>query len=150
LFVTATLLTWATGYDRRRPAFSVQGPETGPDDGYFTICLNTDPYTYFGNRPMHLAPGTSLQTGLSLVTFQKLTLGTLLPVLGSAFGEGGKAGHSKHVSLLQGLDWATIKGYRPVPYQVDGDYVGESDHIELRWEAAALSLVMPTRTAASA
>jgi len=85
-----------------------------------------------------------------LVTFQKLTLGTLLPVLGSAFGEGGKAGHSKHVSLLQGLDWATIKGYRPVPYQVDGDYVGESDHIELRWEAAALSLVMPTRTAASA
>ena len=26
LFVMATLLTWATGYDRRRPAFSVQGP----------------------------------------------------------------------------------------------------------------------------
>ena len=145
LFVTATLWTWATGYDRRRPAFSVQGPETGAgtDDGYFAICLNTDPYTYFGSRPMHLAPGASLEKGLSLVTFQKLTLGTLLPVLGSAFGEGVKAGRSKYVSLLQGLDGATIKGYRPVPYQVDGDYVGESDHIELRWEASALSLVLP-------
>jgi diacylglycerol kinase family enzyme len=73
-----------------------------------------------------------------------------LPVLGSAFGEGGKAGRSKHVSLQQGLDRATIKGYRPVPYQVDGDYVGESDHIELRWEAAALSVVLPTGVTGSA
>ncbi len=150
LFVMATLFTWATGYDRRSPAFSVQSPEAGPQDGYFTICLNTDPYTYFGNRPMHLAPATSLETGLSLVTFQKLTLGVLLPVLGSAFGEGVKAGRSKHVSLQQGLTAATVKGYRPVPYQVDGDYVGEADHIELRWEAAALSLVLPTRAAGSA
>jgi diacylglycerol kinase family enzyme len=99
---------------------------------------------------MHLAPGTSLERGLSLVTFQKLTLGTLLPVLGSAFGEGVKDGRSKHVSLQQGLTSATVKGYRPVPYQVDGDYVGEADHIELRWEAAALSLVLPTWAAGSA
>lgn len=147
LFVMATLWTWATGYDRRRPAFSVQAHEAVIDDCYFSVCLNTDPYTYFGDRPMRLAPGTSLETALSLVTFQKLTLSTVLPVLGSAFGEGTRAARSEHVSLLQGLDWVTIKGYRPLPYQVDGDYVGETDHIELRWAAEALSLVRPVAAA---
>ena len=49
----------------------------------------------------------------------------------------------RRVSIIRDVDSATIKGYRPVPYQVDGDYVGESDHIELRWAAAALSLVVP-------
>jgi len=142
-FVMATLLTWATGYDRHRPAFSVLANEAVIDDGYFSVCLNTDPYTYFGNRPMHLAPGTSLKTALSLATFQKLSLGTVVPMLASAFGDGSKAARSAHVSLLQDLESVTIKGYRPVPYQVDGDYVGEADHIELRWEAEALSLVLP-------
>jgi diacylglycerol kinase family enzyme len=143
LFVMAALTTWAKGYDRRHPAFSVAPAEFGVDQAYFGICLNTDPYTFFGNRPIHVAPGTSLATPLSLVTFDRLSLPALVPALGAAFRGGLHKEHSGHVRLNRNVQAATITGMRPVPYQLDGDYVGETDQIELRWKADALSLVVP-------
>ena len=35
-----------------------------------------------------------------------------------------------------------------MPYQLDGDFVGESEQIELTWEAQALSVVVPVTTPA--
>ncbi|MGA3217769.1 MAG: diacylglycerol kinase family protein [Acidimicrobiales bacterium] len=147
LFLGEALFTWAHGYDRRHPAFSVSS-DAGPaiDDGYFAVCLNTDPYTYLGNRPVHLAPGTSLVTPLSLVVLRKLTLQAVIPVVVAAFGEGLSHDGRQHTSVLSPVVGATIKGHRPVPYQVDGDYVAESDQIELRWAAEVLSLVLPVGT----
>ena len=142
LFVFATLMTWATGYDRRRPAFSLRAGDHMVDDGYFSVCLNTDPYTFLGSRPLHVAPGTSLETTLSVLTFESLSLRTMLPVFASALRQGDRVAR-RGVSLIRGVDGATVKGYRPVPYQLDGDFVGESDHIELRWAAQALSVVVP-------
>ena len=135
LFVVATLMTWAKGYDRHRPAFSLRVGETMIDDGYFSVCLNTDPYTFLGSRPLHLAPGTSADGELSVVTFESLALRTMLPVLASALGEGANPANTGTCRLSVGARSATVKGYRPVPYQLDGDYVGEADQIELNWEA---------------
>jgi hypothetical protein len=143
LFVVATLTTWAKGYDRRQPAFSVRAGDATVDDGYLSVFLNTDPYTFLGNRPLHIAPGTSMDGDLSLVTLETLALRTMLPVLASALGSGDKLARHRHVSLVRDLKNATVKGYRPVPYQLDGDFVGESDQIELSWTAEALSVVVP-------
>jgi diacylglycerol kinase family enzyme len=144
LFVGAALLTWANGYERRHPAFSVSTDAgTVVQDGYFAVCLNTDPYTYFGNRPLRLAPGTSLVTPLCLVVLRRLTLRAVIPVVVAAFGEGLDRHVHKHTSLLRQVGEATVKGHRPVPYQVDGDYVTESERVELRWAAGVLSLVLP-------
>jgi diacylglycerol kinase family enzyme len=144
LFVGAALVTWANGYERHHPAFSVR-PDAGPviDDGYFAVCLNTDPYTYFGNRPLQLVPGTSLVTPLALVILRRLTLRAVIPVVAAAFGNGLNGAGRKHTTLLRRVGEATVKGHRPVPYQVDGDYVAESEQIELRWAAGVLSLVLP-------
>ena len=56
LFITAGLTTWARGYDRRHPHFRVVTADRVIDDGYFSIVLNTNPYTYLGNRPLDLSP----------------------------------------------------------------------------------------------
>jgi diacylglycerol kinase family enzyme len=78
-----------------------------------------------------------------LVSFQRLTLSTLLPVVVAAFSTRAQARPHRHVSVLREARAATIRGHRPVPYQVDGDYLGESELIELRWAADALRLVLP-------
>ena len=52
LFISAALMTWLRGYDRARPHFRVHTDEGVLDDGYFTIVLNTNPYTFLGNRPL--------------------------------------------------------------------------------------------------
>jgi diacylglycerol kinase family enzyme len=36
-----------------------------------------------------------------------------------------------------------LVGHRPVPYQVDGDYLGEADRFDLRYWEDALRLVVP-------
>ena len=56
LFISAALTTWASGYDRHHPHFSLDaGDGRHLDDGYFSIVLNTNPYTYLGNRPLDLS-----------------------------------------------------------------------------------------------
>jgi diacylglycerol kinase family enzyme len=143
VFVMATLLTWAHGFDRKHPLFSVGGAGLPTVSGVFGICMNTDPYTFFGNRPLNVAKGTSLSTPLTLVTFDQLSLGALLPVLAAAFRGGMTKDRGRHVMVARAIEGATITGLRAVPYQLDGDYVGEADQIQLRWAAAALALVKP-------
>ena len=38
---------------------------------------------------------------------------------------------------------AVIRPYAPVPYQVDGDYLGDTEHLEFRWEPDHLRLDRP-------
>ncbi len=150
LFLAEAIFTWAHGYERRHPAFSLTS-DAGPaiDDGYFAVCLNTDPYTYLGNRPVRLARGTALDTPLSLVVLRKLTLRAVLPVAVAALGEGLAPTGCQHTSVLRQVGEATVKGHRPVPYQVDGDYVGEAEHIELRWAPECCHWSCPTTPCAS-
>ncbi len=147
VFVYAAFATWFRHYDRRHPAFATtvttgDGSERTVDDAYFGIALKTNPYTFLGNRPLDVAPGTSLETGLSLVTLRTLRLSTVLPVVGAAL-RGGQRVARRRVRVDKGLDRVVINAYRPLPYQVDGDYLGEVQRLDLRYERHALRLVVP-------
>jgi hypothetical protein len=37
----------------------------------------------------------------------------------------------------------TVTGYGPFPYQVDGDFLGEAEELNLVWEPDALTLILP-------
>jgi len=143
VFVVATLMTLLRGYGQHETTFSVSGEALSVAKAAFAVCLNTDPYTFFGSRPLHLAPGTTLSSPLSLVALDSVQLAALAPVAAAAFGKGPRKGRGRHLSIDQPVYSATIRGERPVPYQLDGDYVGEAELIELRWAPAALSLVKP-------
>jgi hypothetical protein len=76
LFISAALTTWMRGYDRTlRTSRSIDRPASRRidriDDGYFSIVLNTNPYTYLGNRPLDLSPAATLDP-LVVVTFRTL------------------------------------------------------------------------------
>ena len=69
-----------------------------------------------------------------------------LPFLGliaRALGDGSRVARSKAVDYRTDLDRVTIEAYGTVPYQVDGDYLGEIDRLELRHHPEAMRLVMP-------
>lgn len=144
LFGWAAFETWRKGYDRSRPRFAVR-VDGGPtvDDGLFTVCLNTDPYTFVGTRPFTLAPEATLDRPLSLVTLRTLDAVPLLTMVGSALGSGRHLRASRHVARAQDVEQAEVDGYGPFPYQVDGDYLGEIEHLELRHEPEVLDLVVP-------
>jgi diacylglycerol kinase family enzyme len=144
LFGWAALETWLRRYDRRNPHFAVKVPGAGTvDDGLFTVCLNTNPYTFIGTRPFNVAPEADLDRGLAVVTIRSLDALPLLGILASALGSGSRIRGNRHVDYRTDVVEATIEGYGPVPYQVDGDYLGDVGHLTVRHEADVLRLVIP-------
>jgi diacylglycerol kinase family enzyme len=146
LFVAAALTTWWRHYDRSRPRFSIastsaSGRSDKVEEAFFAICLNTNPYTFLGNHPLDVDPGADLDSRLSLVTFRALNLVTLLPVAWGALRGRGVGG--RNVTSTADVVSATVEAFTPLPYQVDGDYLGEAEHLELRSERHALRLVIP-------
>jgi diacylglycerol kinase family enzyme len=144
LFVYAGFATWLRHYDRSRPRFAVEHLSGDTiDDGYLTIVMNTNPYTYLGNRPLDLAPETTLENGLAAVTLRTIRFARTIRVVSSALGTGKLLRRSRWVDHRVDLAGLTVRGYGPVPYQVDGDYLGESDTFTFRHEPDVLDLVLP-------
>jgi diacylglycerol kinase family enzyme len=145
LFVFAAFDTALRHYDRSRPRFSVRFPDGAVvDDGYLTICLNTNPYTYLGNRPLDLAPEATLERGLASVTLRTLAFGRTMRIIGSALAGGRHLRSSRWTDYRTDLTAMTVTGYGPFPYQVDGDHLGDTEHLEITHEPDVLDLVMPT------
>jgi diacylglycerol kinase family enzyme len=144
LFIYATFATWFRHYDRTRPRFAVHFADgTVVDDGYFSICLNTNPYTYLGNRPFNLTPEATLDRGLTMLTLRSLALPVLLGAASSALGLGRDLRRQRRTDLRTDVGKFTVNGYGPFPYQVDGDYLGETEQLEFRHEPDVLRLVSP-------
>jgi diacylglycerol kinase family enzyme len=153
LFVYAGFTTWARHYDRSRPRFAVHfdadvtdGSVVGGsvvDDGYLTIVMNTNPYTYLGNRPLDLAPETTLDRGLTSVTLRTMSAFRLLRIVGSALTNGKALRRSRWVDIRSDIEGLTIRAYGPVPYQVDGDYLGEVEELTFRHAPDIIDLVLP-------
>jgi len=89
LFIYAALRTWLVNYDRDEPHFTVQSPDAEGVPGYFTVVLNTNPYTYLGNRPLDLSPAATLERGLVAITFRSMKITSILGGLSGALRGGG-------------------------------------------------------------
>jgi diacylglycerol kinase family enzyme len=136
--------TWLRHYDRSRPRFAVHHPDgTIVDDASFALCLNTNPYTYVGRRPFNAAPDATLERGLVMLSFRTLDLVPLLGLAASALGSGERLRRSRHTEYRTDLSFARVTGYGPFPYQVDGDYLGETTELRFRHEPDVMDLVMP-------
>jgi diacylglycerol kinase family enzyme len=144
LFIYASLRTWFSKYDRRHPHFALayEGNGTTVPDGYFTVVLNTSPYTYLGNRGIDLSPYARLDRGLVAITFRSLRpraiLGTLFRALRRRPIETNGSIEERHD--VQALE---ITSPRPFPYQVDGDYLGETRRLRFEHRPEVLDLVRP-------
>jgi diacylglycerol kinase family enzyme len=149
-FTYAAFDTWARHYDRRHPHVGAElhqrdGQITTVEDGYFAICLKTDPYTFLGERPFHIAPGTGLDTPMSVVVLRSVSAANLLGLTAVALRGGEGFGRHRKVAVVTDVVRAVITAYAPVPYQVDGDYLGDTEHLEFRWEPDHLRLIVPSR-----
>src|SRR5688500_1609332 len=138
LFVYAAFATWFRHYDRSRPRLAVAvagGGRTPIEDGYLAICLNTNPYTYLGNRPLDVAPDDAgLDRPLVMVTVRTMSFAGILSVAASALGAGRPLQRHRKVAYQPDVTSAVVSGHGPFPYQVDGDYLGEVDRLVFRHE----------------
>lgn len=146
LFIWAALDTWLRRYDRRRPHFCVHVPGAEPIlDGYFAVVLNTNPYTYLGNRPLDLSPAATLERPLVVVTFRTMRASAIIGSLAGAL-RGGGVKPSAHLARHDEVHDVIVDSDRPFPYQVDGDYLGETTSLHFEHVPDAVRLAFPARS----
>jgi len=144
IFVYSSFSTYFKHYDRRQPSFALDLPDgTSVEDGFFTICLNTNPYTYLGRRPLSVTPDTGPERGLVTVTTKKLNVRTLIVLFGSALGSGEMLRRNKNVDYRTDLESVTFRGHKPFPHQVDGDYLGRVETLTVTHGEANVRLIVP-------
>lgn len=148
LFISAGLRTFFATYDRSRPHFRATFPDgTTIDDGYFAVCLNVNPYTYVGARPFNLAPNATLDNQLSSVVLRSMRTGSFLALMAAALGSGRRLRKGTAIDVRDDIARLRISARSTVPYQVDGDYLGEIDRLEFEAHPAAMRLVVPLSAA---
>ncbi len=102
-------------------------------DGVTCIVQNSDPYTFFGRRPIRICEEAGLNTGsLGLTVLRRATLlelPTLLPRVFSGRPQG--VARRRQVQAFQGVSEASVSSTdgRAFPVQVDGDLLGEFNSV---------------------
>jgi len=146
VFAVAAITTFFRGLDRERPAFRIVDEHGATvDDGFYAIVSNTKPYAFFGPRPLLVTKDAGLDRALALTMFTRLEAGSTLAAAGSAMLRGTRLARNDAVLQRADLTALTIIAlHGPFPWQVDGDYLGEVERLEIRYVPDALVLVMPT------
>jgi len=153
-FAFSALDTWARRFERKKPHFALswstqEGERASVGDGFMAVVLNSNPYTFLGERPLDLAPGTGLDDPLAVVVLRSLSAPTLLLSAARALRGWRLEGPLRRVQVVTGVVEGAIDAYERVPYQVDGDYLGDIRNLSFRWAAGSLRLVVPPRVLAT-
>ena len=107
------------------------------------ICLNTNPYTYLGNRPFNLAPEATLDRGLAMFTLRSLSPLVLLGLRRPALGFGRDLRRQRRVRPAHRRRQAHGERLRPVPLPGRRRLPRRDRALEFRHEPEILRLVQP-------
>ena len=143
LFAYSALHSWFKSYDRKYPHFTMNIDGRAIPNGFFSVVLNTNPYTFVGKHAIHLSSAASLEKKLVVVTFRKMTTPLMLKTMYSALRRGGLE-TSSGIDIATDVENVKIEFPAPFPYQLDGDYLGDTTSIDIKHCPEALRLVRPT------
>jgi diacylglycerol kinase family enzyme len=139
-YTRATLGRFLFGTDRRHGALTLERPGEEPIPGLFLgIVANTTPWTYFRGHPITLTTTATFDTGLDLVAMDKLgVVRTLWAASGMLTGRGVR-GRSR--LALHDLREFRLVADRPMPFEVDGDYLGEREEVHFLSVPSAIRVI---------
>ena len=121
---------------RLEPALEVAGHGRAA----FVLVANTDPYTYAGPLPLHVAPAARFESGLDVVAPTRVRPTVLPRLLRYAVGGRGQETASD-VFYAHDLDRIQIRCDMPLPLQADGEDLGDVAEAVFECEREALAVL---------
>ncbi len=113
-------------------------------EGVTAIVQNGSPFTYFQNRPIEIADGAALDSGsLTGGVLRRATLLSMPSIAWRAFSPRARVTGHRQVRAIAATTELTVRSAdgRPLPLQVDGDYLGEVEQASYSILPRALSVV---------
>jgi diacylglycerol kinase family enzyme len=151
LFGRAILRQYASGTDRRNPALTLErdGQPAVPDL-FMTAITNSSPWTYVRGRAVLPVPNPDFNSGLDVLALRKLRATTIVSAVGQMLLIRRRPPRGRHVLTVTGLESLTVRSVRPIAFQVDGDYLGETEAVKFQFVRHALRVVALLRWPATA
>jgi diacylglycerol kinase family enzyme len=119
-FVLTLMRLVAENRARFSPALEVSGLGRAA----FAFVANTDPYTFVGSVPLHVAPAARFEAGLDLVA-PRVVRPADIPRLVRYAATGRGQLDDPRLLTAHDLDTIEIRCDRPLPLQVDGEDLGD-------------------------
>jgi diacylglycerol kinase family enzyme len=143
-FTWAALSTFWRSYVIHPPRLEVELPGGETYRGVTAIVQNGDPFTYFQNRPLHVAEGATLTSGdLAGVVLHRSTPTVMPTVIWRIFSRRARIVRHRAITGFGGLQELVVRSQdgRGLPVEVDGDFIGSVPEAVFGIEHAALSVV---------
>jgi diacylglycerol kinase family enzyme len=142
LFAWAILRRYSSGTDRRRPALTLErdGQPAIPDL-FMTAITNRSPWTYVRGRALLPVPNPDFNSGLDVLALRKMRATTIVSAIGQMLVIRRRSPRGRHVLTVTGLESLTVRSARPIAFQVDGDYLGETEAVKFQFVPHALRVV---------
>jgi diacylglycerol kinase family enzyme len=142
LYVRTIVREYYRGTDRRVPALAVERDGRPPAGELFlAIVTNRSPWTYLGGRALLPVPNPDFNSGLDLLAMRSLRAGTVLHAVGQLMWVRSRPPRGRYLLSEPGLEALTIRSARPIAFQVDGEYLGETQAVDFRFVPGALRVV---------
>lgn len=118
----------------------------GPErvTGVTALIQNGDPYTYFGQRPVHMGEGAQLDSAdLAGIVLERASVVDIPTIMWRALSRRARLSRHRRVRPFTELESLTVRSCdeRPLPLQVDGDYIGELDEARFSVRPAGITVV---------
>jgi diacylglycerol kinase family enzyme len=128
--------------DRRTPALTLErdGQPATPDL-FMTAITNRSPWTYVRGRAVLPVPNPDFNSGLDVMALRKLRATTIVSTVGQMLLRRRRSPRGRNVLIVTGLESLTVRSARPVAFQVDGDYLGETDAVKFQFVPHVLRVV---------
>ena len=140
-FLTTALKTALTTYGRAGPAITFEPDEGHPQRVALLVCCNARPFTYFKRLPVDACPKARLDGGLDVFALARLRP-WMIPRLASGLLVTRSHVRWRSSRYFHDLRGGRVRADRPLPVQVDGDYIGEHSAVDIRMVPGALRLLM--------
>jgi diacylglycerol kinase family enzyme len=113
-------------------------------EGVTTIIQNGSPFTYFNNRPIEIAEDAQLDSGSLATCVLRRARPIDMPFIAwRAFSRRARLTRHRQINALSDTTELTVRSAddRPLPLQVDGDYIGEVSEAHYSIKPQALSVI---------
>jgi diacylglycerol kinase family enzyme len=143
-FTWVAISTFTRRYLVRPPRLRVLTADGAELEGVTAIVQNGSPFTYFQNRPIDIAEGAALDSGnLAGGVLHHATPLAMPSIAWRALSPRAHVTRHRQVTGLPDATGMTVSSAdgRPLPLQVDGDYLGEVSEARYSLLPAALNVV---------
>jgi diacylglycerol kinase family enzyme len=119
-------------------------------EGVTAIAQNSDPFTYFSNIPIRICDDIGLDDGtLSMAVLHRAAQRDMVPIAARVLSRRMHVSKHKQIEEFDDVHEAHVRSIstdeagqpRPLPVQVDGDYIGEHAELSFGVDPGALTVV---------